>query len=131
MRSMQALAELAGPPPLFDRRTWYAEACRRLGSGSLVVIDDLPAFEAGDSLSQRLSGFLPCCRERGVALIAATSVALPTTHQEGPAEGLVTFPVPPLDQEDVAELLGSGVPRTISSPGQPGWSTSPAAVTRS
>ena len=103
-----ALAALAGPTPLFDRRSWYSQACRRLGSGSLVIIDDLPAFEAGDTHAQWLSTFLPCCRAQGVGLIATTSVSLPASFDGGSSgERLVTFPVPPLDQEDVAELLGS------------------------
>jgi hypothetical protein len=45
--------ELIGYPSQSSQYEWYSQLCERLGSGAMIVLDDLPRFSNSDELSER------------------------------------------------------------------------------
>lgn len=100
------------------RNSWrqsYQEACKRLNSQTLIVLDDLPVIISGDELNERLIHLCQTCHAYDVRLISTGHHRLPTTVQQSLHETLLAIvDIPPLtlsETRDILKELGAPVDR--------------------
>ena len=90
---------------------WFAEACSRLDTGALVVLDDIPLCTAL-RLSDLLSALASTCHEFGVKILSTSHYKLPTSSSESLPEGAFSdIHCPPMTDDEAAEVfLAFGAP---------------------
>jgi hypothetical protein len=111
---------------------WYQGACKKLGCGKIIVLDDLPRMNGTDPLTQRLLLLASACKVAGVRIVSTSHHQLPAKLVSGLGQTEFSFlPVPMLTETEVREtlaayeapepILTSGAPRLIyvSSGGHP------------
>jgi len=56
---------------------WYQRGCPRIGSGKIIVLDDLPRMNGSDPLTQRLLLLAVACKAAGLRLVSTSHHQLP------------------------------------------------------
>jgi hypothetical protein len=110
-----ALAALAGWNNAPHRAGWYSEAVPLIGSGSLVVLDDLPRVVGDDPFAEQLSQFGLAARAAGLRIASTSQFELPVRfrHQLGDT-WLHDRPAPMFtDEEARGLLLAYGAPESF------------------
>lgn len=114
MRYDAALAVLAGlpAPSLTQPGGWAAEdprpALTPLGSGAVIVLDDVPRFRPGDELSVRLMSLARAAAREGILLLSTGPLPVPEGVVDSLPPGLVAaVPAPLFSVEEVREVLSA------------------------
>src|SRR5262249_11279675 len=90
-----ALVHLAGVDRIAPGTDVFGTACRRLGAGSLLVLDDLPRMAGDEPFSQRLTLLARASREEGCNILSTSQRMLPLRVQsEAGEEVILERPVP-------------------------------------
>lgn len=100
---------------------WYEAACRKLGCGKIIVLDDLPRMNGTDPLSQRLLLLASACKAAGVRIVSTSHHQLPAKLVSGIGQTEFSFvPVPMLTEAEVRETLAAhAAPEAILTGGAP------------
>jgi tetratricopeptide (TPR) repeat protein len=120
LRLDAALAQLAGAVPsgsvrraelmsVVDPRAGLSQ----LGRGTVIVLDDLPRYRAGDDLSVRIGEVVRAAHEEGMLIISTSAYPVPTAVLDAFAEGQVlSLPAPPFAVQEVRDVLSAyGAPQ--------------------
>ena len=101
-----ALSDLAGEPgAAAGFRELSVRACRALGSGAVLVLDDLPSLPGGE-LATRLVELALACREHGIGLLTTSASApLPTARDLLGSNDVFEYRVPPFDEAEALDLF--------------------------
>ncbi|HEY4839868.1 MAG TPA: hypothetical protein VIH72_14730 [Candidatus Acidoferrales bacterium] len=95
-------------------RKWYSEVTSSLGTGTVIVIDDLPRVIPASPLERRLEMFLNSCNDRGIRIISTTYYELPNGLSSSGVIGQVR--APRLTDSEIVSLLSAfGAPASILS----------------
>ncbi len=97
---------------------WYKVFCRKLGAGSLLVLDDLPRLRGDDDLSRRILLLIETCNRYSIRLISTSPYSLPIQIEASIDPGLfLNVETPRLDDQEVAETLQAyGAPSGFNTP---------------
>jgi hypothetical protein len=100
---------------------WYETACRKLGCGKIIVLDDLPRMNGTDPLSQRILLLATACKAAGVRIVSTSHHQLPEKLVSGLGQTEFSFvPVPMLTEAEVRETLAAHeAPEAILTGGAP------------
>jgi hypothetical protein len=111
----RAVELLTGIPKAGSRRDWYDQVFCQLGTGSLLVVEDLPRLTGSDALSDRLTGLARSAGSAGVHLITTSCFPLPSSMRPLTSGGLVNaLAMPPLSEDDARVILRSqGAPDSL------------------
>lgn len=95
-----------------DRGAWYLEVCRKIGSGRLIVLDDVPRFSPRDLLAEELRLLATACGKTGNYLLLFTShPVLANSLSFGSGKFAYALEVPRFGYEEIKELaLAYGAP---------------------
>ena len=106
LRLLVGLTRLANQSSLILSHEAVESAIRDLGSGSLIVIDDLPQIVEINDFGRMLVAIAAICRRYEVLLLTTSHHMLPSNLLELVDEDTVNcMPVPPFANEDAAELF--------------------------
>jgi hypothetical protein len=102
-----ALTVLTGvPPPREDPDEWYAIIAQRLGTDSLLVLDDLPQVIWRDELAERMIKLARACTSSGVRLLSSSPYPLPTMFTQALGQAVLrSESMPLLSDDEVSEIL--------------------------
>lgn len=115
-RLEDALAELAGCSQVSHRTGWYAAAFDTLGTGALIVLDDLPRMPSDDAIAERFLRFGEAARAAGVTILSTSQFELPSRLRNHLSGWLQDRPVPTFTDAEAEELFRShGAPDTFLS----------------
>lgn len=104
----QNLKSLTSEPISVDRGTWDARLCALLGTGSLLVVDQIPDLAVETTFAERLHTLVQACRLHGVRLLTLGVSPVPQGLQHAlGAEGVVSLPVPLFNISETLELSRS------------------------
>jgi tetratricopeptide (TPR) repeat protein len=88
-----------------------------LGSGSLLVIDDMPELTSHQLLLDRVVSLAHFTAAAGVKVLATSQHSLPADFVNGVSNPIMEIAVPPMDMEDVDALLAAaGAPASLRDP---------------
>jgi hypothetical protein len=105
IRLDQALAQASGHKRRPELRNWYSEVCGALPSGSIIVLDDLPAKTSFDDFDIRLLLLCESCGQNGCTLISTGNAELPSSLRDRAGRNLVTARIPLFNEEEAKELF--------------------------
>ncbi|MEI9935823.1 MAG: hypothetical protein WDO69_01235 [Pseudomonadota bacterium] len=97
-----SLSAIAGSPPERDRMGWHARVCEQL-AGSILVLDDLPLFEADGELGKELAHLALAFSTRDVRLLTTSAYNVPVRLTN--ALSVAGVPVPPFTNGEARALL--------------------------
>lgn len=100
----QALSEISGRAPRVGS-AWYHEVCVRIGSQSLLVLDDLPNLPGDEVFTQRLRDFAEVCRNVGLRIVSTSQYQLPLRISTGLSSCLLETPIPRFSDSEAREVL--------------------------
>jgi len=93
---------------------WYDHVCAELGSGSCLVLDDLPNLVLAPALTQQLQFLAEACSARNVLLVSTSHFRLPSNVVSVFGERCVDVPVPRFSELEARDVLAShGAPDTF------------------
>jgi hypothetical protein len=111
-----ALTALADWKQVPRRAEWYEEALMVAGSGSLIVLDDLPRISADDAFAEQLLRLAQAARAADVRMISTSHFELPARLKQQLGNWVNDRPTPPFTDEEAADLLRAhGAPDSLLS----------------
>jgi hypothetical protein len=85
---------------------WYLDACRRIGCGKIIILDDLPRMNGTDPLTERLMLLASACKDAGVRIVSTSHHQLPIRLISALGGGeFAMVPVPMLTEARCERLL--------------------------
>ncbi len=101
-----AIAAIVGSPPGANRAVWYETFCAHLGRDHVVVVDDVPQFEADSMFGNQLTQLALTFRQRGLKLLTTSALSVPSRLSSRLGDTILKFiPAPPFTDEEAGELL--------------------------
>ena len=100
-----ACGELTGIPPQSNRHEWYSQLCERLGSGTMIILDDLPRFLGGNDLSERLAQLVRACSANQIKLLSTSAYSLPNSLVSSISSTFFQLNSPPFSEFEASEVL--------------------------
>ena len=112
-----AVATLGGMQRSNLEPGWYRRSCEALGSGTQLVIDDIPRLTGDDPLTERLAMLAHAARLTGVRILSTSHHPLPARIRTAIGNSqLEEWPVPMLLDSEAHELLAAyGAPTELLS----------------
>ncbi len=111
-RAIEVVSGIAKPA---SRRGWFTQVCHRLGSDSLIVIEDLPRLTGTDAFSDRLVRLGESARAANVHLLTTSCFPLPAgIRSSAIARAIKEMEMPSLTEDEARLLLRSqGAPEAL------------------
>lgn len=100
-------SNLTGQAPPLRRNPWYQAAALTLGSGTVLVLDDLPNLASAPQLVSRLVAFIRACASAGVRVLSSSLFPLPQSVLEELGEIVTDEAAPPFTDSDAKEVLAA------------------------
>ena len=101
----RAIEVLSSIPKPAGRRGWFSQVCHRLGSDSLIVIEDLPRLTGTDALSDRLVRLAESASAANVHLLTTSCFPLPAGIRSSAIAGAIKDLEMPSLTDDEARLI--------------------------
>jgi hypothetical protein len=98
-------ASLTNRLPPLRREEWYRAACRAIGNGSVLVLDDLPNLAAMPQLCSRLVPIIRECGRAGVRVLSSSLYQLPASIRQEVGPLVVEQAAPPFTERDAEEVI--------------------------
>ena len=86
-------------------RRWYSDACRSIGRGALLVLDDLPRMSGNGPLETRLMLLVEACAAHGLRLLSTSAYPMPLQLAASAGSKVASEEVPLFDDREIIELL--------------------------
>lgn len=91
---------------LTTENSWFENVAEKLGQGTVLILDDLPAFQIHDTLYENLTLIYSACNKYGIKIISSGSVNLPHSLTKNFDSNTVkSIQVPSFTNEDIVELI--------------------------
>lgn len=100
-----ACSELIGSPSQSSRYEWYSQLCEKIGSGAMIVLDDLPRFSNSDELSERLIQLANACEANQVKLLSTSHFSFPNSFVSSIGQKLYQLNSPPFKDFEASEII--------------------------
>ncbi|MBN3906558.1 MAG: 5'-methylthioadenosine/S-adenosylhomocysteine nucleosidase [Nostoc sp. NMS1] len=97
--------ELTKSPPQSNRYEWYCQLCQKLGSGAMIVLDDLPRLSNSNELSERLVQLARACNVYQIKLLSTSAYSLPTSLVSLISQKFYQLNIPLLSDLEAGEVL--------------------------
>jgi hypothetical protein len=102
-----ACSELIGYRSQNSRYEWYSQLCEKIGSGAMIVLDDLPRLSNSDELSERLIQLANACEANQVKLLSTSHFSFPNSFVSSIGQKLYQLSSPLFSDFEVTEVLQS------------------------
>jgi len=107
-------ASLTGRLAPNRREQWYRATCQALGSGAVLVFDDLPNLAAMPHLCARLVPIVRECGAARVRVLSSSMFQLPMSVLQSLGALVLDRPAPPFTERDAEEVIAAfGAPPDI------------------
>lgn len=112
---------ISGLSPEIGPETLYEAMCHTVGTGAILVVEDVPELSGDDELSVRLLCLARICQACGVSLLSTTWYGMPIKISEACGHTMLSVLEPELSNEEAEELLAAyGAPEYLLKTG-PEW----------
>lgn len=100
-----ALSHATGVLPTRNLAEWFREVCNAFGSGTILVLDDLPLVAGDATCVEPLLLLMRACMDAGVKLLSTSQFRLPVRLRDSGGESIHEIPIPMFTVDEVRDVL--------------------------